>query len=97
MCGKEDGGGLTVAKSVTTTGDAKVCRCQSVEKKRGGQERIPFISLFMITPVSGTMMELPKIRLMVVVSVSASPDLSAVTWRCQQRARGGAEWGTYNM
>lgn len=52
------------------------------KEERGGQERIPFISLFMITPVSGTMMELPKIRLMVVVSVSANPDLSAVTWRC---------------
>lgn len=76
-------GGLTIAKSVTTTGDAKVCGRQSGKKEeRGGQERIPFISLFMITPVSGTMMELPKIRLMVVVSVSANPDLSAVTWRC---------------
>lgn len=78
--GEEDTG-LTIAKSVTTTGDAEVCGRQSVWQRRGecGQERIPFISLFMITPVSGTMMELPKIRLTVVVSVSASPDLSAVT------------------
>lgn len=43
---------------------------------------VPFISLFMITPVSGTMTALPKIRLMVDVRVSASPDLSAVTWQC---------------
>lgn len=43
---------------------------------------VPFISLFIMTPVSGTMTALPKIRLMVVVRLSASPDLSTVTWRC---------------
>src|SRR4051812_33362882 len=38
-----------------------------------------FISLFMITPVSGTMTVEPKRRLIVVVREIAMPDLSAVT------------------
>jgi hypothetical protein len=38
-----------------------------------------FISLFMITPVSGTMRRLPKIRLMVVVREMDMPEWSAVT------------------
>lgn len=42
-------------------------------------DAIPFISLFMITPVSGTIIREPKKRLTVVVSDRARPDESAVT------------------
>lgn len=38
-----------------------------------------FISLFMITPVSGTINCEPKRRLMVVVKLMAMPEASAVT------------------
>jgi len=43
-----------------------------------GKGKKPFISLFMITPVSGTMMWEPKKRLMVVVMERARPEESAV-------------------
>lgn len=49
------------------------------ESMKGDGGSIPFISLFMITPVSGTITVDPKKRLMVVVKVMANPDASAVT------------------
>lgn len=45
--------------------------------RRGGD--VPFISLFMIIPVSGTMSWEPKRRFTVVVSVMAIPEASTVT------------------
>lgn len=48
-------------------------------RKKMGIGKKPFISLFMITPVSGTMTWEPKKRLMVVVSERARPEESAAT------------------
>lgn len=77
-------GGRTVAEGIATTRDAEVCFyvLAGAGEEELGVGLVPFISLFMMTPVSGTMTVLPKIKLMVDVRVSASPDLSAVTWRC---------------
>ena len=53
------------------------------KKKRGGGRNTfgmekSFISLFMITPVAGTMSWEPKRRLMVLVMLIAMPEASAV-------------------
>lgn len=50
-----------------------------VRNRGGGGGEEPFISLFMITPVSGTMMWEPKKRLIVVVIERAMPEESAAT------------------
>ena len=66
-----------VAEFITDTRNREICtdfRCKF--KLRKGC-LIPFISLFIITPVSGTMTREPKNRLIVVVSENARPEASA--------------------
>ena len=55
--------------------------------ERGVRGFVPAISLFMMTPVSGTIILEPKKRLIVVVKEVAMPEESAVTmwevpWLC---------------
>ena len=76
VCGRRD-----VAEFVTDTRNREICTDFRCRVKQGKGCLIPFISLFIITPVSGTMTREPKNRLIVVVSENARPEASAIaTW-----------------
>lgn len=77
-------GGRYVAEGVGGTRDGEVCTECTINlvlkaKRKEKYVVIPFISLFMMTPVSGTMSCEPNRRFTVVVREMAMPDASAVT------------------